>query len=89
MERHPEASGLATVESPRRYLVIVEAGPESYGAYVPDLPGCIAAAETREEVVQLIREAIPLYLEAAREHGQPIPAPSTTAMLVEVAAGGA
>ena len=85
MERHPEAGGLATVGSPRGYLAIIEAGPESYGAYVPDLPGCIAAAETREEVVRLIRKAVPLYLEAAREQGQGVPAPTSTAIVVEVA----
>ena len=41
-----------------RYTVVVEKGPTSFGAYVPDLPGCVAAAETREEVLVLIREAI-------------------------------
>ncbi len=85
MERHPEAGGLATVGSPHGYLAIIEAGPESYGAYVPDLPGCIAAAETRKEVIRLIREAVPLYLEAAREHGQGVSAPTSTAIIVEVA----
>ena len=42
------------------YLVIFERGEEGYGAYVPDLPGCIAAGDTREEVETLIREAIQL-----------------------------
>ena len=41
-----------------KFTVIVEKGPTSYGAYVPDLPGCIAAGETREEVISLIKEAI-------------------------------
>ena len=45
-----------------RYAIVVEKGPTSYGAYVPDLPGCVAAAETRDEVVQLIREAIERYI---------------------------
>lgn len=85
MAQHAEAGGLATVGASGGYLVIIEAGPESYGAYVPDLPGCIAAAETREEVIQLIREAIPLYLEAAREHSQAVAVPTTTAIVVEVA----
>ena len=47
-----------------KYAVIIEKGPTSYGAQVPDLPGCIAVAETRDEVCQLIQEAIELYLEA-------------------------
>ena len=40
------------------YLVVVEKGKTSYGAYVPDLPGCVAVAETRREVLKLIREGI-------------------------------
>ena len=46
-----------------RYLVVVEKGPTSFGAYVPDLPGCIAVGETREEVLQSIHEAIEFHLE--------------------------
>jgi len=53
------------------YLVVVEKGKSSYGAYVPDLPGCVAAGETRREVLKLIREAIKLHIEALRESGQP------------------
>lgn len=45
-----------------QYTVVIEKGPTSYGAHVPDLPGCVAAAETREEVSTLIREAIQLYI---------------------------
>ncbi len=58
-----------------KYAVIIEKGPTSYGAYVPDLPGCIAAAETREELDTLIREAIQLYIEALQEDGLPVPEP--------------
>lgn len=58
-----------------KYAVIIEKGPTSYGAYVPDLPGCVAAAETREEVDTLIREAIQLYIEALQEDGLPVPEP--------------
>ena len=52
-----------------RYLVVVEKGPESFGAYVPDLPGYVAAAETREEVVALIREAIEFHIEGLGDVG--------------------
>jgi len=69
-----------------RYLVVVEKGPSSYGAYVPDLPGCVAAGESREEVLSLIREAIALHLEELKEQGEPIPAPASTGDLVEVEA---
>jgi len=66
------------------YLVVVEKGPESFRAYVPDLPGCFAVAETREEVLALIREAIEFHLEGLREDGQPIPTPSSSSEVVDV-----
>ena len=46
-----------------RYLVVVEKRSKFLWAYVPDLPGCVAAGESREEVLSLIREAIALHLE--------------------------
>lgn len=67
-----------------RYLVVIEKAASGYGAHVPDLPGCIAAAETEEEVRALIREAIELRLEGLRESGEPVPAPSSVGELVEV-----
>jgi predicted RNase H-like HicB family nuclease len=69
-----------------QYLVIVEKGPTSYGAYVPDLPGCVAAADSREEVLTLIREAIEFHIEGLREDGQPIPEPSSFSAVVDVKA---
>jgi predicted RNase H-like HicB family nuclease len=66
-----------------KYLVVVEKGPKSYGAYVPDLPGCVAVAKTRPEVRRLIREAIDLHLEDMREQGQRLPRPSAGAEFVE------
>ena len=51
------------------YLVVVEKGPTSYGAYVPDLPGCVAAADTKGEVLTLIKEAIEFHLEGLKEDG--------------------
>ena len=68
------------------YLVVVEKGPTSYGAYVPDLPGCVAAADTKGEVLTLIKEAIEFHLEGLREDGQPIPSPASTSEVIEVAA---
>ena len=61
-----------------RYAVVIEEGENSFGAYVPDLPGCIAAAETREEVLELIQEAVEFHVEGLREDGQPIPEPSSS-----------
>ena len=68
------------------YLVVVEKGPSSYGAYVPDLPGCVAAANSKVEVLTLIKEAIEFHLEGMKEDGQPIPSPASTSEVVEVEA---
>jgi predicted RNase H-like HicB family nuclease len=58
-----------------QYTVILEQGPTSWGAYVPDLPGCIAAADTRDEALQLIREAIEFHIEGLIEQGEVVPEP--------------
>ncbi len=67
-----------------RYLVVVEEGQSSFGAYVPDLPGCVAAGETREEALALIRDAIEFHLDGLKRAGQPIPRPSSTGEVVDV-----
>ena len=67
-----------------KYAVVIEEGPTSYGAHVPDLPGCVAVAETIEEVERLIQEAIDLHIRGLREDGLPIPKPSTRCEYVEV-----
>lgn len=67
-----------------RYLVVVEEGSSSFGAYVPDLPGCVAAGETREEALTLIRDAIEFHLQGLKKAGQPIPRPSSTGEIVDV-----
>lgn len=66
------------------YVVVIEKGENSFGAYVPDLPGCVAVGESREEVMQLIREAIEFHLEGLREDGRPVPPPSSSVELVHV-----
>lgn len=63
------------------YTVVIEEGPTSYGAHVPELPGCVAAAKTREEASRLIREAIQLYTEELERDGLPVPEPSSTGMV--------
>jgi len=67
-----------------RFLVVIEQGPTSFGAYVPDLPGCVAVGDTREEVTQLIHEAIEFHLEGLKADGQPIPQSHSTIEIVEV-----
>jgi predicted RNase H-like HicB family nuclease len=67
-----------------QFIVIVERGKSSYGAYVPDLPGCVAVAKTRKEVLRLIREAVELHMESIREEGLDIPEPGSTIEYVQV-----
>ncbi len=69
-----------------RYMVVIEKGETSWGAYVPDLPGCVAVGETEAEVKQLIQEAIEFHLEDLTESGAPIPAPMSRSDYVEVLA---
>ena len=67
-----------------RYAVVIERSETGFAAYVPDLPGCVAAGETVEEVSQLISEAITLHLEGMRADGIPYPEPTTRAEYVAV-----
>lgn len=66
-----------------RYAVVIEKGPSSYGAYVPDLPGCVAVGETADEVRRLIGEAIQFHLEGLRLRGTPVPVGSSLAEYVD------
>jgi predicted RNase H-like HicB family nuclease len=68
------------------YLVVVEKSKTRYGAYVPDLPGCVPVGESRREVLKLIREGTKLHIEALREAGKPIPAPSSRIEIVKIRA---
>jgi predicted RNase H-like HicB family nuclease len=67
-----------------KYAVVFEKGPTSYGAYVPDLPGCVAVGDTLEEVERLIQEAIEFHIEGMRQDGDPIPEPTSTVKEIEV-----
>ena len=67
-----------------RYLVVLETGKRAFGAYVPDLPGCVAVAETRDETMKLIRESIEFHIEGLREAGEAIPQPASQGEVVEV-----
>jgi len=66
------------------YLVVIERGPTSFGAYVPDLPGCVAVGESQAEVEALIREAIEFHIEGLREEGRPLPPPTSTSQVVTI-----
>lgn len=69
-----------------QYTIIIERAEKNFSAYVPDLPGCITTGQTEEETLRNMREAIEFHLEGMREDGEPIPEPTTTAAVVDVAA---
>ena len=69
-----------------RYAIVIENAGSNYSAYVPDLPGCVAAGATHEETERSIRDAIKFHLERLRKDGSPIPPPSSRVDYVEVGA---
>jgi predicted RNase H-like HicB family nuclease len=64
------------------YLVVVERGDTSWGAWAPDLPGCVAVGETPDETIELIRGAVAMHLQGMRESGEEIPAPTSHAVYI-------
>ncbi|MEO6078928.1 MAG: type II toxin-antitoxin system HicB family antitoxin [Steroidobacteraceae bacterium] len=68
------------------YLVVIEESSSGYGAYVPDLPGCVAVGDSRREVMKLIREGIKLHREAMRHGGEDIPKPTTRGKVIRIRA---
>jgi predicted RNase H-like HicB family nuclease len=67
-----------------RYAIVVEKTTGGYGAYVPDLPGCAATAETEREVIAAIREGIEIYIQELKARGQNVPQPISKCIEVEV-----
>jgi len=66
----------------KKYLVILEKAETGYGAYVPDLPGRVATASTKEEVERLIYEGIQFHIEGLELEGLPVPTASSEAELM-------
>lgn len=69
-----------------RYAIVIEKSENNYGAWAPDLPGCVAVGDSVEEVERLMREAIEFHIEGMREDGDPIPPPVARVNYVDVAA---
>jgi predicted RNase H-like HicB family nuclease len=69
-----------------RYTVVLEKGETSWGAHVPDLPGCVAVGDSREEALALIRDAVDLHLIGLRDQGLPVPPPVSESEVIEVGA---
>lgn len=70
------------------YTIVIEEAPRNFSAYAPDLPGCVATGNTRDEVVREMRSAIAYHIESLRQHREPVPDPRCTATVVDVAAAG-
>jgi predicted RNase H-like HicB family nuclease len=66
-----------------RYAVVIEEAGDNYSGYVPDLPGCVAAAESVAELERELREAIRFHIDGLKEDGLPVPPPSAVAEYVE------
>ena len=86
MGQRLEAGRAEGVKQEMRYTIVIERAPGNYAAYVPDLPGCVATGDTREDAVREIRQAIRYHIESLREYGEPVPEPQCTATVVDVAA---
>lgn len=71
-------------EPTMQFAILMEPTSTGYSAHVPDLPGCVAAGETRDETLQLMREAIEFHLEGMRLHGEVIPRPTSTIEYVDI-----
>jgi predicted RNase H-like HicB family nuclease len=67
-----------------KYTVIIEEAEDGYGAYAPDLPGCVATAKTRAEVLEQIKGAIEFHLEGLKADGEPVPHPHCEITEIEV-----
>ena len=84
MKQHPAAGWHSRRGSIVKYTIVIEKTDTGYSAYVPDLSGCVAAADTQAEVDDLIREAVGHHVALLHEHGDPVPEPQATTGLVEV-----
>lgn len=73
-----------TLEEYVKYMVVIEKGEWSFGAHVPDLPGCIAVGKSRKAALELIKGAIELHIESLRESGEEVPSPSSMSEYVEI-----
>jgi predicted RNase H-like HicB family nuclease len=69
-----------------KYVVVIEKGENNFSAYVPDLPGCVAAARSIDETERLIREAIEMHIRGMKEDGEDIPPPTSLAREIDIVA---
>ena len=67
-----------------KYIVVIEKGDSNFSAYVPDLPGCVAAGDSVEEIEELIREAAEFHIAGLRQDGETVPAPTSLIREIDV-----
>jgi len=84
VEQHSQAGRFEVRKGTVKYVVVYEQTPNNWAAYVPDLPGCVAVGDSREETERLIREAVALHIESLVAHGDPVPAPGAWTGIVDV-----
>lgn len=68
-----------------KYLVIIEEVGENFSAYSPDVPGCVATGDTRDETISVMQDAMTAHLQGLRDGGLPIPPPTSSAEYLAVA----
>ena len=69
-----------------RYLIVIEETETGFSAYSPDLDGCVATGETREQVEKMMKEAIEFHLEGLKSENLPIPKPHSFSTYLEISA---
>ena len=67
-----------------RYLIIIEDTVTGYSAYSPDLPGCVATGQTREEVEREMHDAIEFHIAGLKLAGEQVPEPRSQASYCDV-----
>jgi len=67
-----------------KYAIVIEKAENNYAAYAPDVPGCVATAQTIEEVKREMKEALEFHFEGLRSDDDPIPQPTSLSDYVEL-----
>lgn len=67
-----------------QFLIIIEKGEQSYGAYAPDIPGCVVVGDTREEAMTRMREALIMPLQGMVQDREPMPVALSIATYMDI-----
>ncbi len=72
------------VEKMYRFLIVIEKANGNYSAYSPDLPGCVATGDSRDQVARNMHEAIEMHVRGLLQDNLPVPVPHSSAEYVAV-----